>query len=67
MEIKKLFDYKETANYLNVSVRTVQRWASIGRLPVVRFSKRTVKIPVNKLNSLIESGGIIVSYKEVKS
>jgi len=63
METPTLLNYRETARYLNVSVRSIQRWAASGKLPTVRFSKRTIKIPLDKLSFLINSGSI-TAYTE---
>lgn len=50
---KILWSIAETAQYLGVSRRTVERWMAAGRLPVVKMSRRLVKIPVVSVNTFI--------------
>jgi len=61
--ITKLLSYAETAEILGISIISVKRCVGKGLLPTVRFSKRLVKIPLDKLEKLIEAGGLDVSEK----
>ena len=35
--------YKEAADFLGVNVKTLQRWVRRRRLPVIRYSPKTVR------------------------
>ena len=56
--LTKLLSYPEAAKLLGVSQVSIKRYVSAGILPTVRFSKRMVKIPLDKLEAVIEAGGI---------
>jgi excisionase family DNA binding protein len=60
----KLLSYPEAAKMLGVSVISIKRYVSNGIIPVVRFSKRMVKIPQDKLEAVIEAGGIDAYAKQ---
>ncbi len=51
----RLLGLVQVAERLAISIHTVRRWASQGRLPVVRLSSR-VLMPEHELESLIERG-----------
>jgi len=59
-----LLSYTEAAKLLGVSEVSVKRYVLSGLLPAVRFSKRMVKIPLDKLESVIEAGGIKEASRE---
>lgn len=40
----------EVAQRLRVHVATVRRWCRAGRLPCVRWTKRTIRVPAEALN-----------------
>ena len=54
----RLLNYREAAEIYGLSEISVKRYAAIGLIPVVRFSKRMVRIPQDKLEIFIEGGGI---------
>jgi excisionase family DNA binding protein len=56
--LPKLLSYLEASELLGVSQVSIKRYVSNGILPVVRFSKRMVKIPLDKLEAVIAAGGI---------
>ena len=56
--LTKLLSYREAAELLGVSHVSIKRYVSSGILPVVRFSTHMVKIPLDKLEAVIEAGGI---------
>ena len=56
--LTKLLSYTQAAELLGVSHVSIKRYVSKGLLPVVRFSKRMVKIPLDKLEAVIEAGGL---------
>jgi len=56
--MKKLLSYKDCAAELGVSVETVKKCVKKGLFPVVRFTKRLVKIDADKLLQFIEAGGV---------
>jgi len=56
--LTKLLSYSQAAELLGVSHVSIKRYVSSGILPVVRFSKRMVKIPLDKLEAVIKAGGI---------
>ena len=60
----KLLSYPEAAEQLGVSVVSLKRYITRGIIPVVRFSKHMVKIPLDKLEALIEKGGPNVEKKD---
>ena len=51
-----LLTYRESARILKVSPRSIQRWVTEGRLPVVTITKRTKRISLNMLMTLTQSG-----------
>jgi excisionase family DNA binding protein len=48
-----LLRINEAAQYCGVSPRTVQRWLLRGELPVVKFGKKTVRIPSTAVRAFI--------------
>jgi len=58
-----LLSYTEAAKLLGISEVSAKRYGASGLLPVVRFSKRMVRIPLDKLEALIEAGGIKEEHK----
>lgn len=60
----ELLSFKEAAALLGVSAVSVKRWTLAGYLPVVRLSKRLVRIPLDKLKAFIDAGGITASEKQ---
>jgi excisionase family DNA binding protein len=61
--ITKLLTYKEAAEMLGVHIMTAKRYVKDGVLPVVRLSAHMVRIPLDKLEELINSGGLDASKK----
>lgn len=49
----RLLTAAESAERLNVSVRTVHSWISTGRLPAVRLSPRCTRVPADALEALV--------------
>jgi predicted site-specific integrase-resolvase len=54
----KLLTYPEAAKLLGVSLVSLKRYAAAGVIPTIHFSKRMVKVPQDKLEAVIEAGGI---------
>ena len=50
---KELMDYKEFAELLGVSVKTVQRLEKTGRLKAIRFDYRHIRIHKSEYDRLI--------------
>lgn len=53
MKAESLLTATEAARHCGVSSRTVQRWLVQGELPVVKFGKRTVRIPMTAVRAFI--------------
>jgi len=53
-----LLSYTEAAKLLGISEVSVKRYVWSGLLPVVKFSKRMIRIPQDKLEAVVEAGGI---------
>jgi excisionase family DNA binding protein len=56
----KLLSYKEAAELLGVSVVSLKRYVGRGVIPTIRFSKRMVRVPLDKLETMMENGGLNV-------
>ena len=52
--INKLLTKKEAAKYMNVSIRTINRWIKNGTLPYIKFSKRIIRISTESLSKIID-------------
>lgn len=48
----------ETAVRLGISVRTLSDWVRVGRLAVVRLSRRTVYVLSSEVERLLRDGGV---------
>ncbi len=51
----RLITAVETAERLNVSVRTVHSWIASGRLPAVRLSPRCTRVPADAVDSFVRT------------
>lgn len=54
----KLLDYNEVAEMINVKPAAVKKFVYRGLIPTVRFSGKTWRIPQDKLEAVIEQGGL---------
>ena len=45
MQAESYMKISEVANLLNLSTRTIHNWIGSGRIPAVKLSKRTIRIP----------------------
>jgi excisionase family DNA binding protein len=54
----KLLNFKEAAELLGISEVSVKRYIYRGIIPTVNFSKRMIRIPQDKLEAVIEAGGV---------
>jgi excisionase family DNA binding protein len=58
-----MMTYQEAADLLVISPRTLQRAASTGDLPVIRFGHRTVRIRREDLDAWIASKQVTINNK----
>ena len=56
MESEKLLTADEVAAVLNVSRKSVYKWAEAGRLPFIRLGGRVVRFDPEAVRQFIESG-----------
>ena len=56
MESEKLLTADEVAAVLNVSRKSVYKWAEAGRLPFIRLGGRVVRFDPGAVRQFIESG-----------
>jgi len=56
MPEKKLFSLAETADLVGLSLTTIRRWSASGKLPTIHFSKRTVRVSLSVIDSMIANG-----------
>lgn len=54
MSTPALLTVEDVAMRLNVSVRTVRAWIAAGRLPVLRFGRRCMRIEPAEVERLLE-------------
>jgi excisionase family DNA binding protein len=52
------------ASLIGVSTATVRRWYRQGRLPVVRLSKRAIRIDLDDLNDFLFAGRALDAHSE---
>jgi len=48
--------FKEFSDLAGVSVRTVTRWARLGKVPVIRLSDRVLRIPRDAAEKILADG-----------
>jgi predicted site-specific integrase-resolvase len=66
MSEKNLLTLSETAHILGLSLTTIRRWSANSRLPTIHFSKRTVRVTRDVINSIIKNGLPVNSAREEK-
>ncbi len=54
--VKMLLTFREAAGLLSVSVAAVKDMIDRGALPVCKFGRRTLRIPVKQLQEYLEAG-----------
>ena len=67
MTEKNLYTLAETANELSLSLSTIRRWSATGRLPTIRFSKRTVRVSRSVIEDVLTHGLPGQAVQEVKN
>ncbi len=53
--MERLLDLKESAELTGVSPFTLRRWARLGRVGVVRLSKRAIRFRQSDLDALVRT------------
>jgi len=67
MVYKNLYTLSETASILGLSLTTIRRWSASGRLPTIKFSKRTIRVSKNVIETMFNNGLPIRPVREVEN
>jgi len=62
---KNLYTLSETAKILGLSLVTIRRWSADGRLPTIKFSKRTIRVTHKVIESIINGNFSIRFMQEL--
>ncbi|MGK2876052.1 MAG: helix-turn-helix domain-containing protein [Nocardioides sp.] len=61
---RRLVSLNDTAEVLNVSVKTVRRYVAQGRLDAVRLGRRTFRVQVESVDRLIDEASVHVARRK---
>jgi excisionase family DNA binding protein len=60
--LERLVELKEAGAVLGVHERTLRAWAAAGKFPVVRLSRRCLRVRLSDLEAFVESRTVAASH-----
>lgn len=63
MATRRLVSLNDTAEMLDVSVKTVRRYIASGRLDAVRLGRRTLRVRIESVDRLIEEHSVDIWHR----